>query len=375
MKRHWRDLPVFAPQPAVVDGLSVTGLRAWRIREPVYGRRYTVVGIESRSGQMGYGEGGPSQAADVAEARTVVVGRRATESEFIRHRLAAMPTMEAAVNNALLDLAAKTANVPIYQYLGGPTRFKVRLLASIEGRDEGALEAPLRRSVSHGFKAFSVPIPARDAMMWQMQAYVDLVRRRVDRVREIAGAESDVVLDGAGSLMPGDAAFIATSLERNHLVWFDEPTTVHTTDALGKITAESVMPIGIGRDIHDIGAFQTLLRFGCIDVLRPSLALNSLPKIRRMAALAEIHYVAIAPFHAGGPIASVAAIHMAASLPNFYTQQIPVAAAEQDADMRAEITSGQHETGTAGFASLINKPGIGIQVNEQALAKYSEEII
>ena len=129
MKRHWRDLPVFAPQPAVVDGLSVTGLRAWRIREPVSGRRYTVVRIECRSGQMGYGEGGPSQAADIAEARTAVVGRRATESEFIRHRLAAMPAMEAAVNNALLDLAAKTANVPIYQYLGGPTRFKVRLLA------------------------------------------------------------------------------------------------------------------------------------------------------------------------------------------------------------------------------------------------------
>ena len=43
--------------------------------------------------------------------------------------------------------------------------------------------------------------------------------------------------------------------------------------------------------------------------------------------------------------------------------------------MRAEMTSGQHETGTAGFASLINKPGLGIQVNEKALAKYSEEII
>jgi len=212
-------------------------------------------------------------------------------------------------------------------------------------------------------------------MMWQMQAYVDLVRRRVDRVRDIAGADADLVLDGAGSLMPGDAAFIATALERNHLVWFDEPTAVHTTDALGKITAESVMPVGIGRNIHDLGAFQILLRSGCIDVLRPSLAMNSVAKIRRMAALAEIHYVAIAPFHAGGPIGSVAAIHMAASLANFYTQQIPVPASEQDAEMRAEITSGQAESGTAGFASLANKPGLGIQVNEKALAKYSEEVL
>ena len=89
-----------------------------------------------------------------------------------------------------------------------------------------------------------IPIPARDSMMWQMQAYVDAVRDRVQRMRTMAGAESDLVLDAGGSLMPGDAAFIATALERNHLMWFEEPTNVHTSDGLGKISAESVMPVG-----------------------------------------------------------------------------------------------------------------------------------
>ena len=338
-------------------------------------RRYTVVRLESRGGHAGYGEGGPSVANDVAQARAAVVGRRASESEFIRHRLATVPAMEAAVNNALLDLTAKTAKVPIYQYLGGPTRFKVRLLAHLEGKDEESLKAPLKRAVGGGFKAFSIPIPARDPMMWQMQSYVDIVRQRVNQLRSMAGAESDLVLDAAGSLMPGDAAFLATALERNHLMWFDEPTSVHTSDGLGKISAESVMPIGIGRHIHDIGAFQSLLRFGCIDVLRPSLGMNSLAKIRRMAAVAEIHYVAIAPFHAGGPIASVAAFHLAASLPNFYIQQIPMSLSDQDAGMRAELTSGQQEAADGGFATLTNKPGLGIRLDEKALSKYSEETL
>jgi galactonate dehydratase len=375
MRRKWPDLPVFAPQQTTTDRLSITGLHAWRIREPVSHRRYTVVRLESRGGHAGYGEGGPSLATDIVEARAAVVGRRANESEFIRHRLAGLPAMEAAVNNALLDLAAKTANIPIYQYLGGPTRFKVRLLAHVEGKDEESLIAPLTRAVAGGFKAFSIPIPARDPMMWQMQAYVDVVLQRVERLRNLAGAESDLVLDAAGSLMPGDAAFIATALERNHLMWFDEPTSVHSSDGLGKISAESVMPIGIGRHVHDIGAFQSLLRFGCVDVLRPSLGINSLAKIRRMAAIAEIHYVAIAPFHAGGPIASVAAIHLAASLPNFYIQQIPVSLSDQDAAMRAELTSGQQEAASDGFAALANKPGLGVQVDEKALAKYSEETL
>ena len=139
MKRNWRDLPVFAAQATTTDRLSITGLRAWRVKEPVSGRRYTVVRLESRGGLAGYGEGGPSLATDIAAAKAAVIGRRANETEFIRHRLAGLPAMEAAVNNALLDLTAKTTNTPIYQYLGGPTRYKVRLLAQLEGKDENAL--------------------------------------------------------------------------------------------------------------------------------------------------------------------------------------------------------------------------------------------
>ena len=84
---------MFAPQQTT-DRLSITGLRAWRIKEPVSNRRYTVVRLESRGGHAGYGEGGPSVVAnDVAEARAAVVGRRASESEFIRHRLATVPAV------------------------------------------------------------------------------------------------------------------------------------------------------------------------------------------------------------------------------------------------------------------------------------------
>ena len=60
--------------------------------------------------------------------------------------------------------------------------------------------------------------------MWRMQAYVDAIRRRVERMRAAAGPNTDFVLDANGTLTPGDAGFIATALERNHLLWFDEPT-------------------------------------------------------------------------------------------------------------------------------------------------------
>ena len=216
-RRIWRDLPAFAPQPASTDRMAVANVQGWRLREPDSGRRYTVLCLETRGGLAGYGEGGPATRAEILEAGAAATGRRPNESEFIRHRLAALPAMEAAVNNAFLDLQGKSTRTPVYQFLGGPTRFKARVLAGLDGPDENALASTLKRAAQQGFKAFTVPIPTRDSM-WRMQAYVDGVRARIDRMSSLAGSDLDFVLDAAGTLTPGDAAFLATALEKNHLL-------------------------------------------------------------------------------------------------------------------------------------------------------------
>jgi len=148
---------------------------------------------------------------------------------------------------------------------------------------------------------------------------------------------------------------------------------VITQDGLAKIVEESMMPIGLGRKITDIVWFQSLLASGPVNIVRPSLGLNSLTKIKRIAAIAETHYVAIAAFHDGGPIGSMAGIHLNAALINAFAMEIPVPASDRDAAMRAEITSGLKETGDKRFAALMNRPGLGIDVNEQALDAFSEE--
>ena len=58
-QKIWSNLPAFAPQAAVTDGLSIANVRGWRLREPSSGRRYTVLRLETRGGLAGYGEGGP----------------------------------------------------------------------------------------------------------------------------------------------------------------------------------------------------------------------------------------------------------------------------------------------------------------------------
>ena len=117
-------------------------------------------------------------------------------------------------------------------------------------------------------------------------------------------------------------------------------------------------------------SFKPYCAEGLIDVVRPDIAIFGISGARRVAALAEPYYVAVAPRHNGGPVGTAAAIHLAASIPNFFIQHVPVPAAEQDRAMRREIVSPSIEASNAGFLELTKSPGLGITVNESALEKY-----
>jgi galactonate dehydratase len=115
-----------------------------------------------------------------------------------------------------------------------------------------------------------------------------------------------------------------------------------------------------------------MLRNDAIDVLRPDIAHHGITQVRRISALAETYYVAVAPFHDGGPIATAAALNLAASLPNFFIQQVAYPAAEDDRHMRARLAGETTETVKDGFLQLPRGPGLGITVNEAALNEYRE---
>jgi len=171
-------------------------------------------------------------------------------------------------------------------------------------------------------------------------------------------------------LTPSDAASVAATVESSHPLWFDEPCSVSNLEALRKISAEAVTPLGFGRGIGDPGVFQTLLREGLVDVVRPDISVYGITGARRIAVLAETYYVAIAPHHDGGPVATAAALHLAASVPNFFIQHVPYPEDAADRAMRAAIVPAGLETPRDGFLELPQGPGLGIDVNEAALEKY-----
>ena len=339
----------FAPQAVASPDAgehTIAELRWFPVSEPVSGNRYTLLRVKTRSGLTGWGE--CAQAAE-QEAKAIEkewIGRSAT-------RYAAVDPsspLAGALDVALLDIAGKACRTPVFRLLGGPTRHKVRAFAD---------------SNEPSFSAVAIAAP-KPASRNQGKAYQNQVRALLKQLPD----DRDFVLSAQGSLTPGDAASVAAAVENIHPLWFDEPCSISNLEAVRKVSGETVTPLGFGRGISDPGVFQALLREGLVDVVRPDIARWGISGARRVAVLAEAYYVAIAPHHDGGPVATAAAIHLAASVPNFFIQHVPLPHDPKDREMRSAIVAGGIETPREGFLQVPTGPGLGIQVSESALEKY-----
>jgi galactonate dehydratase len=356
--------------------MKITGVVPRAIAEPG-GRQYLVVRVDTDEGVSGYAETEvrptPRIAVDRLERELQrLVGTnpaRAVRIDEDLRRVGTSLASRAAANVACLDILGKATGASVYEILGGPTRHKVRALAALAGGSDAELRERVVVARSEGHRAFSVPLTFPSGMERGRSFYTD-VRATLDSLREAAGEECDFVLDCGGQPSPGEALSIADRMEGFHLLWMDEPCGALSTTAQASVSRGTITPVGYGRGFADNARFQDLLREDGVDILRPALATHGLTAIRKAAAIAETHYVAVAPFHRGGPIGTAAGMQVCAALPNSFLQETPFSADLVERRVRAAI-SGWDERPVDGFFPLSSKPGLGLEVDEAALDAHT----
>jgi galactonate dehydratase len=368
-------------------GAAITKISVFPLRQPQDGSEAVVIEIQTEAGMSGWGEA-PAHPDLVSAVRAIEMcqdhlrGRDATAAASIakslddlRHQEKGreLTRVKGAIDMALMDILGKLSRAPVYELFGGPTRNKARALASLRGTTEQQLFESLQRSIQAGFRCVSVPLVLPTGAREGRGAYQP-VRRLLERMREASKVEMDLVLDCGGRLSAAEATRLAQELETFHLLWLDEPCREFSHGVLAGVSAETVTPIGLGRDVENKAEFQDLLRAEAIDVLRPDIRRWGITELRKAAALAETYYVALAPRNSGGPIATAAALHLAASIPNFFLLEFPLPFAEEDLKVRSELSGADLETVQDGFVPLPRGPGLGVTVDRAALDRYRVKI-
>jgi galactonate dehydratase len=257
----------------------------------------TSLRISTEEGLVGLGPLGTYTPQEFQETTRLLAGYPATAWAALK----LPPGLSGPVNCALLDIVGKYSQVPVHQVLGGPTRFKVRVMARLKSL------ANLAQAWQQGHRAFTVPVEDPQTIAARLTA----ARKQFP--------DADFVLDAASTLTPAQSGVIAAELERFHLLWFNDPCPVRNLEAIAKIANETVTPLGFTH-----GSNAEFLKADAIDIVRPSIANHGLGAARKTAALAEVYYVAVAPQLTASPLETMAALHFAASVPNFFILEIPM---------------------------------------------------
>src|SRR3954454_6215566 len=259
------------------------------------------------------------------------------------------------VDQALWDIKGKALGVPVYELLGGPTRVRVRAYAHA-----GTVER-IKQRKAEGFTAFKTgPFKERPARLVENKAFIDKAAGRFAELRQAVGDECDIAIDFHGALSQQTARLLIKALEPFQPMFIEEPVNCQEADVMADIARGTHLPIATGERIFTKWGFREILEKKAATILQPDLChAGGLTECRLIAGMAEAFYAVIAPHNPLGPISLAAGLHLAASIPNFLCQEqssLGVGYIKKPFQVKD------------GFIDIPTAPGLGIELDENALA-------
>ena len=347
--------------------------------------RYLFAKIHTDGGITGLGESGAWGFLEASEAAIDKFGRYLVGKDplliehhwqymyrFSHFRGAAIMGALSALDIAMWDIAGKHFGVPVYQLMGGKTRDKARVYYHVSGDTREKLVQGVRDAKEAGFTAVGHLTPFLDEEKDKpyFKTHADKMRDAIDAVRlyrEAVGDDVDLCIEIHRRLTPSESITLARGIEPYHPFFYEDPILPDNFDAMALVASRISIPIATGERLHSIHEFEMLLRRGAVQYVRPDVCLaGGLTHCKKIAALAEAHYVGVVPHNPLIPVSTAACLQLAACIPNFALQEYPTGEQEPP---KSEIVSSPIEL-QDGYLIIPDAPGIGIELAEDAQEKY-----
>ncbi|MFE0460341.1 galactonate dehydratase [Kitasatospora sp. NPDC058965] len=278
----------------------------------------------------------------------------------------------AGIDQALWDIAGKAHGVPVHHLLGGAVRDRVRVYAWIGGDSPSELAEQARAQVEAGFTAVKMNGSAQLRPI-DTPARTREVLDRVALVREVLGDERDVAVDFHGRMSTAMSRRLLPLLEPLHPLFVEEPVLPEHAHRLRELADSTTVPLAVGERLYSRWDFKDVLTSG-IAVAQPDVShAGGISEVRRIAALAEVHDVVLAPHCPLGPIALAASLQLAFSVPNFLIQEQSLGIHyHRGAELLDYLRDPAPFRFTDGHAALPTGPGLGIELDEAAVRRAAE---
>ena len=287
---------------------------------------------------------------------------------------------------ALWDIKGKRANMPVYQLLGGKSRFAVDCYTHCSGRDLKELEASVRKGMEDGFRHIRIQLGGygspqlsknadfkdagfgmpRDSLA-DAQPYLKATPKMFEHIRNTCGDDVELLHDMHERVEPRDAIRLLKELERYRPFFIEDPLAPEANDYFRQLRAATSVPIAMGELFNSPHEWVPLIKERLIDFIRVHLSqAGGFTPARKIASLAEWFNVRSA-WHGPNdlsPVGHAANIHLDLAIHNFGIQE-----SLQFNEATREIFSGC-PTIENGYFHLRERPGWGVDIDEGVAKKY-----
>jgi galactonate dehydratase len=278
-------------------------------------------------------------------------------------------TAISGVEIALWDLVGKACNQPVYRLLGG--RCQPRLPAYANGWYGGArtpqeYSERAREALGRGYTALKFD-PFGVAWKDLSQPELEQAEALVAAVRQAVGPRVGLMIEYHGRLSAGAAINMIRRLERYQPTWSEEPVEPDRLELLAEVKRATSAPIAAGERLYSLVDFHRLINLRAVDVVQMDIAhCGGLLVSKKIAAMAAVQDLRIAPHSSVGPVSLAAALHFDLSTPNFMVQE---AFCDYDVPWRNDLVRGWNPVLNGEFV-LSDSPGLGIEIDEDVIAQH-----
>ena len=298
-----------------------------------------------------------------------------------------------AIEMALMDLAGKAYGVPAYQLAGGKFRDSVRIYCdTTTSPDPGEMGRRLKERMDRGFTFLKMDVgigllknipgtlSAPSGMLDTLHIMhpftgirltdkgIGLLSDYVAGVRDIVGYEIPLAVDHFGHIGVEDCIRLGKALDRYNLAWYEDMVPWQFTEQYIRLRDACDTPICTGEDIYLREGFMDLFENRAISVCHPDLATSGgILETKKIGDTAQEYGISMALHMSAMPVAQMASVHCAAATENF----IALEHHHVDVLWWGDLVTGLPDPVIQdGFMTVPDVPGLGIELNEEAIREH-----
>ncbi len=346
-------------------------------------RKICIVKITLEDGTYGWGEGyGPAGLikAGIEFFTPFLIGKNALEHETIWQemylrsldygRSGVFQAAVSAIDVALWDLKGKILNQPVSVLLGGVKNPEIHPYATglyferVDDLEKKLVDEALGYK-KEGFRAIKMKVGLG----------IEQDLQYVKAVREAIGDDIKLMIDANHAYSYKEALELALKVEKYNISWFEEPVSPEDYDGYRRLRLRTSIPIAGGECEYLKHGFKRLFDNDSVDIAQPDIcATGGLTEVKRITSLAQTYSKDLVPHTWGTWIAISAAVHLVANLDKnpgrMYSDKPVMELDRTENPLRDEVVK-HNIVIKDGVLTVPTTPGLGVDIDEEALLKYS----